>query len=281
MQTVLIQSQKAKLYTTVHPRPEAASILFLHGGPGVPMNFSALAALLSPVYQVIVFDQRGAGRSPADADAAYTIDAYLEDIEAVARHFGLEKFHLFGHSWGGLYAQLYAQAYPQRLLSLFLCSPASGTGEAWKQTEREVMAFNKAHSAAVGWMKMGVRSLLGMLGSDAAYRALFKQLLENYNKDFDPAFTATDTMVENVRAAPINKTRPSIIGHPPLRDGVAYPFPILITYGKYDIYGPSKALVKNRFPKARFVDIERAGHIPWAHNPAMFRQLLHDFYGLK
>jgi len=66
-------------------------------------------------------------------------------------------------------------------VSMFLNSPSSGTGEIWKQTEREVMAFNKEHSSFWGWSKMGLKSLFGMLGSDMAYQSLFKQVLENYN----------------------------------------------------------------------------------------------------
>lgn len=93
-------------------------------------------------------------------------------------------------------------------------------GELWKQTDSEVMSFNKEHSGLWGWLMMGAKSLLGMLGSDKAYQSFFKQVLENYNKEFDPSFAATDAMVENVRAEPINKTRSSIVEYPPLKDSV-------------------------------------------------------------
>jgi proline iminopeptidase len=275
---MLIESVHARLFVTVHPRNCSETVILLHGGPGVPMDFSPIEKQLSHKYQVITFDQRGTGRSPA-FEATYSIKEYLDDIDAVARHFGLDRFHLFGHSWGGLYAQIYAEKNPRRVLSMFLSSPSSGTGEHWKQTEHEVMSFNRERSGTWGWSLMGMRSLLGMLGSDAAYRSLFKQVLENYHREFNPTFSATDAMVEQVRAEPINRTRPHIAEYPLLKTA-AYPFSIMIAYGEKDIYGKSKEHVRNRFPTAIVVAIERAGHIAWLHNSKRFSALLDDFYQL-
>ncbi len=280
IEIVKLKSNKATLYVQVYSKGKAETIILLHGGPGVPMDFSPIVKQLSPNYQVIAFDQRGTGRSPVDG-ATYSIEEYLDDINVIAEHFGVEKFHLFGHSWGGLYAQIYAEKYPEKVLSMFLSSPSSGTGEIWKQTEHEVMAFNKKHSSTWGWLKMGIKSVLGMLGSDSAYQSLFKQVLENYHKDFDSTFIATDAMVKNIRAEPINKTRAHIIEYPLLKDSVDYYFPIMITYGDKDIYGESKQSVKNRFPKATFVEIENAGHIAWIHNKDKFNSLLVEFYGTQ
>jgi len=130
-------------------------------------------------------------------------------------------------------------------------------------------------------VKMGMKSTFGMLGSDSAYQSLFKQVLENYIKDFDSTFTATDEMIKNVRSEPINKTRPHIVEYPLLKDSIDYRFPIMITYGDKDIYGKSKQYVKNRFPKATFVELENAGHIAWTPNPKKFNNILVDFYGIQ
>jgi proline iminopeptidase len=274
---LLIDSSSARIFTSVYPKQDTETVILLHGGPGVPMDFSPVAEHLSCNYQVIAFDQRGTGRSPAKG-ATYSLDEYLKDLDAVAGHFHLEKFHLFGHSWGGLYAQIYAEKNPHRLLSMFLSSPSSGTGEVWKQTEREVMAFNRDRAGFWIWSKMGIQSMFGMLGVDGAYRSLFKQVLENYNKGFDPTFKASDAMVENVRAEPINKTRPHILEYPLLKNGVDYPFPIMVTYGEKDIYGESRLQVQHRYPKARFVVIEQAGHIAWRQNKNRFMGILTEFY---
>ena len=278
--TLLVEGASAKLFTIAYPNHDAESVLLLHGGPGVPMDFSTIAEPLSRKYQVIIFEQRGTRRSPVSG-RTYSIDEYVQDIDAIAQRFGVQRFHLFGHSWGGLYAQIYAERNPQRILSMFLCSPSSGTGEQWQQTEREVMAFNKRQSGLWGWSMLGAKSLLGTLGFDKAYKSLFKQVLENYIRDFDPSFSATDAMVENVRAEPINKTRASILKYPLLKDSVNYAFPIVITYGEKDIYGKSRQNVRTRFPKATFVEYANAGHIAWKNNSAQFTASLTDFYQLS
>jgi len=277
--TAMIDSTNATLFTIAYPRQNAESVILLHGGPGVPMDFTPIPEHLSSKYQVIAFDQRGTGRSPAK-HAEYSMTEYLEDVDAVAQNFHLAKFHLFGHSWGGLLAQIYAERNPQNLSSLFLSSPSSGTGQIWKQTENEVLAFNKQRSGILGFSKMAIGLLFGILGSDTAYQRVFKQVLETYNKDFDPTFKATDAMVENVRAEPINKTRPQILKYPLLKDAIDYGFPVMVTYGEKDIYGRSKEHVRSRFPKATFAGIENAGHIPWRHNKGRFFGILNDFYKL-
>ena len=279
-ETLWIESTSARLFTTVYPRQNAETVILLHGGPGVPMDFSPVAELLSRKYQVIAFDQRGTGRSPARG-ATFSIEEYLKDVNAITHHLAVNKFHLFGHSWGGLYAQIYAERNPQKVLSMFLCSPSSGTGELWKQTESEVLSFNKGHSNREGWSMMGIKAMFGMLGSDAATQSLFKQVLENYNKEFDPTFTATDEMVKNVRAEPVNKTRRQILKYPLLKESVDPCFPIIVTYGQKDIYGASKQEVKNRFPRAVFMEIENTGHIPWRHNPGKFNNILFEFYRIQ
>lgn len=105
---LLVDSESARIFTIVYPKQNAETVILLHGGPGVPMDFSPLAEHLSGNYQVIAFEQRGTGRSPAKG-ATYSLDEYLKDLDAVADHFHLDRFHLLGHSWGGLYAQIYAE----------------------------------------------------------------------------------------------------------------------------------------------------------------------------
>jgi proline iminopeptidase len=162
---VLVPSGNARLFALAYPRSGAETVILLHGGPGVPMDFSLFVAVLFRKHQVITFDQRGTARSPA-AGASYSVDEYMQDLDAIARHFGAATFHLFGHPWGGLYAQIFAVRHPERVLSLFLCSPSSGTGPQWTQTEREVLRFNRSRSTQWEWARLGVKSVLGMTGSD-------------------------------------------------------------------------------------------------------------------
>jgi len=275
--TQKVKSNDANLYAVVYPKTGAETILLLHGGPGVPTDFQAIVKVLSKKYQLITFDQRGTGRSPS-ADSDYSMEAYIKDIDSITEHFNLPEFHIFGHSWGGLYAQIYAEKFPQKILSLFLCSPGSGTGEHWVQTESEVMAFNKSRTTFWQWMMMGINSVRGMFGSDSAYQSLFKQVITNYNKDFDDEFVANDSMVKQVRADPANKTREHLLSYPLLISPVNYRFPIIVQYGEKDIYGASKEHVVDRFPQAQFIVIDDAGHFPWLNNAPKFQNVVMNFY---
>jgi len=203
------------------------------------------------------------------------MDAYISDIETIAAYCNVKKFHLFGHSWGGLYAQIYAQKHPEQILSLLLCNPGSGTGNEWKQTEKEVLEYNKSKCTSEEWMKMGINSLLGLLGNDNAYKRLFKQVIKNYNKDF----VKTNNVgidLDNIKAAPINHTRTEILKYPLLKQIKSPDFPVTIIYGAKDIYKTSKEFVVNRYPTAKVWTIENCGHFPWLHNPAKFKLIVNQ-----
>lgn len=205
------------------------------------------------------------------------MEDYIADLDAISKRFELDSFHLFGHSWGGLYAQIYAAASPENIRSLFLCSPSSGTNKTWKKTEKEVMQFNKDNSSTKEWLKMGWNSLLGMLGHDKAYRKLFKQVLKNYHKNYVEVET-TDEFLNKIFSRPINKTRKEILKYKSLKDINSAHYPIGITYGEFDVYGDSKNKLIKRYPTAKIEVIEKCGHIPWKHNPKEFTRILAAFY---
>lgn len=112
-------------YRIVGGGPE--TLVVVHGGPGNSLD--SLLPDLEPLAQdrtVIYYDQRGNGRSELLQDAGQlTIAKHLQDLEAVRRHFHLEKMNLLGNSWGGLLVGFYALAHPERVERMVLHSPAS------------------------------------------------------------------------------------------------------------------------------------------------------------
>ncbi|MDH3326948.1 MAG: alpha/beta hydrolase [Gammaproteobacteria bacterium] len=278
--TQIIEGKSVSLFTVLYPKENSETIILLHGGPGVPMDFDPIVEVLSKKYQLIVFDQRGTGRSPI-TNSNYSMDAYVQDINSIAEQLDLLNFHIFGHSWGGLYAQIYAEKFPEKVISLFLSSPSSGTGEQWRKTESEVLEFNKSKTTTWQWLMMGIDSLRGMLGSDSAYQSLFRQVIANYNKGLDVEVSASEEILEQVRADPVNKTRKHILEYPILDSPVSYRFPIVVQYGEEDIYAQSKQHLVERFPEAKISIIKNAGHLAWLNNPHDFNDLLHNFYRLN
>ena len=118
-----------ELYIEECGNPDGIPVLFLHGGPGagcVPYH----RQFFDPaVYRIILFDQRGAGKSTPHAELeANTTQALIADIEAIREKLAIEQWLVFGGSWGSTLALLYAQAYPARvsgliLRGIFLCRP--------------------------------------------------------------------------------------------------------------------------------------------------------------
>ena len=103
-------------------------VLILHGGPGAGGN-KVLRRFFNPIkFNIIIFDQRGAGRSLPNASIKNNTTQYLiEDIEILRKYLNIEKWVIFGGSWGSSLALAYAQKYNKNVLSMilrgiFLCS---------------------------------------------------------------------------------------------------------------------------------------------------------------
>jgi proline iminopeptidase len=123
-----------RLYFEICGSPRGAPALFLHGGPGSSSNASHRRFFDPAFYRIVLFDQRGCGRStPAGETRANTTAHLIEDIERLRRHTDVERWLLFGGSWGSTLALAYAQAYPQHVAGLVLRGVflASGAEVAW------------------------------------------------------------------------------------------------------------------------------------------------------
>lgn len=274
--TELIKNGETTLNLKIYSNENPETVVLLHGGPGVPDDMLEVVEQLKDRYRVITFEQRGVGLSVCN-DCGYRMEDYISDIDAISDYLKMDSLHLFGHSWGGLYAQIYAEARPEKITSLFLCSPSSGTNETWKKTEKEVMQFNKENATKMEWAKMGWNSLLGMFGSDKAYQKMFKLVIKNYHKNYIEA-EFEDPFLETIHSDPVNKTRKELIKYKFLSEFRSPDFPIMISYGEDDIYGESKNELLKRFPTAKVETIENCGHIAWKHNPTGFNKLLKEFY---
>jgi proline iminopeptidase len=96
--------------------PRGRPVLFLHGGPGAGAGAVHRRFFDPDFWRVVIFDQRGAGRSrPLGSLADNSTADLVADIELLRYHIGVDRWLLFGGSWGSTLALAYAQAYPQRV----------------------------------------------------------------------------------------------------------------------------------------------------------------------
>jgi proline iminopeptidase len=109
------------IYWEQSGNPEGVPILLLHGGPGAGATPTHRRFFDPDYYRIIIFDQRGAGRShPLGSLENNTAIHLREDIEALRTHLRIERWHIFGGSWGSTLALFYASKHPQRCFSLIL-----------------------------------------------------------------------------------------------------------------------------------------------------------------
>ncbi len=136
-------------------------VVFLHGGPGAG-TAPAYRRFFDPArYRIILFDQRGAGRSTPEADITNNTTQHLiTDLEALRRHLGVERWLVFGGSWGSTLALAYGEAHPERCIGFilrgiflftdaevdwFIGAPGHGMGRFFPEAHRAFLSALPEH----------------------------------------------------------------------------------------------------------------------------------------
>jgi proline iminopeptidase len=134
--------------------PNGRPVLFLHGGPGAGAG-AVHRRFFDPQYwRILIFDQRGAGRSrPLGGLDHNTTPHLVADIEVLRKHLAIERFLLFGGSWGSTLALAYAQAHPNRVAGCVLRGVFLGRPQEveWFLNGMQ-MVFPEAHAAFAGFL---------------------------------------------------------------------------------------------------------------------------------
>lgn len=110
-----------RIYVEQCGNPQGPAVIFLHGGPGSGCNPAQRRFFDPQHYHVILFDQRGCGRSTPEGEIINnTTDDLVADIERIRTHLNIERWHVFGGSWGSTLALAYACRHPAPVISLIL-----------------------------------------------------------------------------------------------------------------------------------------------------------------
>jgi proline iminopeptidase len=114
-----------QVYWEVSGNPGGKPVVFLHGGPGGGTSPLQRRFFDPAAYRIVLFDQRGCGRSTPhvateDPDEHNTIWHLVADMEALREHLGIERWQLFGGSWGATLALAYAESHPDRVTEIIL-----------------------------------------------------------------------------------------------------------------------------------------------------------------
>ena len=118
-----------RMYWEQSGSPRGVPVVFLHGGPGAGASPVHRQFFDPAFYRIVVLDQRGAGRStPLGCLEDNTTPHLVADLERLRKHLGIDRWFVFGGSWGSTLALAYAEHHPERcrgliLRGIFLCRP--------------------------------------------------------------------------------------------------------------------------------------------------------------
>jgi proline iminopeptidase len=273
--------------------PRGVPLLFIHGGPGGGSLPHHRRFYDPAAWRIVLYDQRGAGRSTPVAEIADNTTAHLvDDIERLRVRLGIERWLLFGGSWGSTLALVYAQAHPERVLGLVLRGVFLATRaeiewfvdgmrrifpEAWREFTKFLPTRERAHvlasyyrrltdsdprvhsAAAFAWdrYETACSTLLprpeGSVRADGDAGALAIARIEAHYFMND-AFLAPNQILERV---------------PRIRH-----LPCTIVQGRYDIVCPPVAAdaLARAWPEAEYIVVPDAGHS--VREPGTTRELV-------
>jgi len=114
-------SELHEIYFEESGNPQGKPVVFVHGGPGGGTDPKQRRFFDPSVYRIVAFDQRGCGKSTPHASLVDNTTWHLvTDMEAIREHLGIQRWQVFGGSWGSTLGLAYAQRHPERVTELVL-----------------------------------------------------------------------------------------------------------------------------------------------------------------
>ncbi len=253
-------------------------VIVLHGGPSPGHGYLLpWFGRLAGDHRVVLYDQRGTGRSTAPSDsAAVTRENFLADLDGLRAALGFGRFHLVGHSWGGQLAMGYALTYPEQVRTLTLVS-STEPGRRYLRRVTENLEGRRTPEDSTALARL-FRSE-GFERGEAAtlnriYQLIYRSWLGDPGYADSLSFDVTGPMATAGRAA----ARLVVANSPPVDYWTALDtlaVPALVIHGDRDPVPVAMARdLAETLPDARFLRLAGVGHFPFVERPAtVFRAI--------
>jgi pimeloyl-ACP methyl ester carboxylesterase len=241
-------------------------IILLHGTSSSLHTWDKLASSLKRYYRIIRMDLPGFGLTGPRPDRDYSLNAYVQFINAFAQHLEVSRFILAGNSWGGLLAWYYSSQHQQKVLGLILIDAA---GHRMSKIPKRFVACGS------------------ILGRWAIRHTMFKKMVKmGLQEAYGNPHLIDDAMVKRYRDLMLREgNRLAFLDFvkvrkwPDLRLLSIIHSPTLILWGRLDhIYNVEQAFAfKKILPHAALAIVENAGHVPMEEEPDICARHILEF----
>nr|WP_055402027.1 MULTISPECIES: proline iminopeptidase-family hydrolase [unclassified Mycobacterium] len=259
-------------------------LLVVHGGPGLPHTYLRSLERLADERVVIFWDQLGCGNSerPANRDL-WTMQRSVAEMDAVVKGLGLNGFHLFGNSWGGMMAQQYALDVPSRAVSLTISNSIASIPQFSQMVARLKAELDPETQSAID------RHEAAGTTHAAEYQDAIRTWNETYLCRVRPwpaellqAFANMGTDIFETMFGPSDFRIVGTVRDWDVFDRLAeITLPTLILAGRFDECVPEHMWeMHQRIAGSRYELFESTAHMPFIEEPDKFDRVMRDFLRL-
>lgn len=283
-----------QVYVEECGNPQGIPVVFLHGGPGSGCRPQHRCYFNPDKYRIILFDQRGCGRSLPSGELENNTTAYLiEDMEYIRETLNIDKWVLFGGSWGATLALAYARDYPQHIVSMILRGTFLGRRQdidwvyaeggasklfpdAWQKLVAELPESERKQPLQAYFNKL--------TDDDEAEQSAAAQTLNIWegtivmlrDEEYQPDLTQEPSPLAHSRVQLHYALNNCFIQHQPLLNNLdnIKTIPTKVIHGRYDIVCPLQQSweLKQAWPEIELCILPLAGHA--AGEPTMIDALV-------
>lgn len=271
-----------RLYVEQSGNPNGIPVLFVHGGPGGGCSSEHRSFFDPSKYRIVLFDQRGCGRSTPHASLeANTTTHLVADMELIRNSLSIDQWMLFGGSWGSTLSLVYAQKYPERvngliLRGIFLCRDQDiswfyqqGANalfpDYWQYYEAEIPAADRHDMVSAYYQRLTSDNEIARMSAAKAW-----SVWEGRCSTLDPNPDTVEHYADPHLALSIAR----IEAHYFINKGFIEPnqilnnadkiadIPTVIVHGRYDVICPVKQAFElyNALPHSELHIVRDAGH---------------------
>lgn len=256
-------------------------LLAVHGGPGLPHDYLRSLERLADEREVVFWDQLGCGNSECPSNRQlWTMERSVAEMDAVVRGLGLDRFHIFGNSWGGMLVQQYALDAVSGAVSLTISNTIASIPEFSRMVSRLKADLDPATQAAID------RHEAAGTTYSPEYQAAVRTWNETYlcrvrpwPKDLEDAFRNMGTEIFETMFGASDFHIVGTIRNWDVFDRLPeISVPSLVLAGRFDECVPEHMeQMHRRMPGSSFELFESSAHMPFIEEPEKFDRVMRDF----